>query len=153
MASSNAARRLPSESGPAVAQQGVIKKGPHRFQPGESGNPKGRPAGTSREQVVKSFFEMLSKKAQGSDVPYLEIMMQKVLNSEHLLSKFIDKLLPNMTTDQTTNVFNNFESVLAQVNAQRAALSFSQSPGLPAPVPAQVVEPELEPIIRKDGGT
>lgn len=88
-------------------------------------------------------------------MPYLEIMMQKVLASEHLLGKFIDKLLPNMSTDQVNLVQNNFENVLAQFNAQRAAMSYSQSPGLPAPAPVQVVqpEPELEPVIRKDGGT
>jgi len=151
----DAARKLPSGK-PGLDLQGkeqAPKSVGHRFQPGQSGNPKGRPPGQTREAIVRSFFELLSKKAKGEEVTYLEVMMARVLASEHLLSKFLDKLLPNMSQDQTNLVFNNFEAILAQVQAQRAALAFTQSPGLPPVVPVvSTPEPELEPVNRKSGG-
>lgn len=153
MASSNAARHLPSGSGPTSVLQQVkqkIKKErkarPQDFKPGVSGNPNGRPKGTStRELIVASLFGLLAKIPEGSTLTYQEQMIRTILGSEHLLSKFLDKLLPNMSQDQTNVVFNNFETMLAQVQAQRALVGMNVAPGLPAPI----AEPELEPINRQ----
>lgn len=144
MASSNAARRLPSDSGPTLAKQ-VNQQGPkkigHRFAPGVSGNPAGRKPGTSsRELVVQQLFALLAKVPEGGTVTYQETMIRTILGSEHLLSKFLDKLLPNMSQDQTNVVFNSFETMLAQVQAQRALVGMNIGPGLPAPIEEPVLE-------------
>ena len=71
------------------------------FKPGQSGNPNGRLS--PREAVVKELLELLQREAPGSEgVSYAEQMLQRILESERLTGKLIDKLLPDypVTADE-----------------------------------------------------
>ena len=61
-------------------------------------------------------------------ITYLERMLERIIESEFLLGKFLDKMMPTLTPEQTTMVMNSFETKI---------LALQAGPGtLAAPVPA-----------------
>ena len=125
-------RRKPrsSEKRPRPNRTGKeLAKGPGseatQFKPGQpSANPKGRPKGsTVRGQVASNFLMLLEKPFPTNNHTYAEELLRKILHSEHLMGKLLDKLMPTLTPEQTNIMVNNFESRLAIMRAERQVAS------------------------------
>lgn len=95
---------------------------PTRFAPGQSGNPSGRPKGSTRLTAVTNLWTLLEKGYPGNGHTYAEEMLRRIINSEHLLGKLIDKMLPTLTPEQNTLVINSFEARIAAIRAERGAM-------------------------------
>ncbi len=77
------------------------KKGPHRFKPGESGNPAGRPKGVTsiKMKVQQSFLDIMEAPAKGTKT------------GQTNMSKFLDTFM--------TNALNDPKSVAHKMVAER----------------------------------
>jgi hypothetical protein len=106
------------------------------FQKGQSGNPTGLPKtnkpiglpslAKSRAATGAFLFTLLaSPDAQGQQ-SNAQRFLDKILSSELLMAKMLDKMLPTMTPEQTNVLVGSIEQRIL-------ALGGAQQPALPAP--------------------
>jgi hypothetical protein len=105
----------------------------HRFKPGQSGNPKGRP---KRGPKRLSVPEMLSKPVvlNGKKHPYyevyFEVLKKRAIDGNRQAEKFILELIKQgglIKLDQASNQFDWFEDAQTRLEAKLRALSKQQS--------------------------
>lgn len=105
------------------------------YKPGQSGNPSGRPP-----DMMKLLFEQFKKEVARKDVglagkenlkvTFFEAFIMKILASERLTEKFMDKLMKNADPQQLANAMGGvggFEMLASHIHMLR------QQPTAPPP--------------------
>lgn len=134
------------------ADQGQKPKPAHLWKPGQSGNPSGLPKtnkpiglpslAKSRAATGAFLFTLLaSTDAQGQQ-SNAQRFLDKILSSEVLMAKMLDKMLPTMTPEQTNLLVGTLEQRILNLSGQApAALPAPQEDAPPA---EEIIEAEAE---------
>ncbi len=104
------------------------------LKPSAKDHPLKLQAESTKAIVVIQLMSLLDCPIPGRrDTKYIEAMLGRIIESEFLLGKFLDKILPTLTPEQTNILMQNFETRLVQLQGER--VEAERIIGIPAALP------------------
>ncbi len=99
----------------------------------------------SRTTAVVQLMSLLCSPIRGQrSITYLQSLLDHILESEFLTGKFLDKLMPTLTPEQTNVLMQNFETRILAMQGGDAPVPVP-SLGMGIPIPPAIDMSVLEP--------
>ena len=119
---------------PAALPPSPGPKKPTNLKPIAKDHPLKLQAESTKAIVVIQLMSLLDCPIPGRrDTKYIEAMLSRIIDSEFLLGKFLDKILPTLTPEQTNILMQNFETRLVQLQGER--VEAERVIGIPSSLP------------------